>query len=102
MDLFPGRVTNPLCRSEHLEINLSTDLNITVLSASLPLFEVFTACNGTEVPKENRTEARENIHMGTADFEYTGFSLSIFLLCSKLATLSWKNTVLPVPLKCTG
>lgn len=72
----------------HLEINLSRDLNITVLSTSLPLFEVFSAWNGTEVPKELGTEAGENVHMGTADLEHARFSHSIFFICSKLAILS--------------
>lgn len=61
------------------------DLNIRVLSASLPFFEVFSACNGTEVPREKGMQVRENLHMGTA--EYTRFSLWVFFICSKMAMM---------------
>lgn len=38
---------------------------------------MFTACGGTEVPKEKGVAARENIRMGTAASEYTRFSFDI-------------------------
>lgn len=69
----------------HLEINLTKDLNITVLSTSLPLFEVFSAWNGTEVPKE-----RERRPGKMSIWERQIWSMPDFLIQYFSSVLSWQ------------